>query len=160
MRLQILTVTTSMFILASGMAAVQAQQPPGTSGPDADRHVHQGQRAPPDRYSRDEESDDRDDWRGPGMMERNPSRERGWRRQPGAATGTMAFEMMGPGMGGSGMVRMMMILMDSDGDGSVSLQEFQAGHERMFKAMDVDKDGRLTLEEVQNFGRTLRGPRG
>ena len=57
------------------------------------------------------------------------------------------------------MVRMMMILMDSDGDGSVSLQEFQAGHERMFKAMDVDKDGRLTLEEVQNFGRTLRGPR-
>ncbi len=57
------------------------------------------------------------------------------------------------------MVRMMMILMDSDGDGSVSLQEFQAGHERMFKAMDVDKDGRLTLEEVQNFGRALRGPR-
>ena len=54
---------------------------------------------------------------------------------------------------------MMMILMDSDGDGSVSLQEFQAGHERMFKAMDVDKDGRLTLEEVQNFGRTLQGPR-
>ncbi len=55
------------------------------------------------------------------------------------------------------MVRMMMILMDSDGDGAVSLQEFQAGHERMFKAMDVDKDGRLTLEEVQNFGRSLRG---
>ena len=55
MRLQILTVTTSMFILASGMAAVQAQQPPVTSGPDADRHVQQGQRAPPDRYSRDEE---------------------------------------------------------------------------------------------------------
>ena len=86
MRLQILTVATSMFILASGMAAVKAQQPPGTSGPDADRQVQQGQRAPPDRYSRDEESDDRDDWRGPGMMERNPGRERGWRRQPGAAT--------------------------------------------------------------------------
>ena len=158
MRLQFLTVTTSMLILASGMAAVSAQQPP-TSGPDGDRHVQQGQRAPPDGYSRDDETDDRDDWRGPGMMERNPSRERGWRRQSGAATGTMAFEMMGPGTGGSGMIRMMMILMDSDGDGSVSLQEFQAGHERMFKAMDVDKDGRLTLEEVQNFGRALRGPR-
>ena len=56
MRLQILTVATSMFILASGMAAVKAHQPPGTSGPDADRQVQQGQRAPPDRYSRDEES--------------------------------------------------------------------------------------------------------
>ena len=159
MRFQFLTVTTSILILASGMAAVSAQQPPITSRPDGDRHVQQGQRAPPDRYSPDDETDDRDDWRGPGMMERNPSRERGWRRQSGAATGTMAFEMMGPGIGGSGMVRMMMILMDSDGDGSVSLQEFQAGHERMFKGMDVDKDGRLTLEEVQNFGRALRGPR-
>jgi Ca2+-binding EF-hand superfamily protein len=56
------------------------------------------------------------------------------------------------------MVRMMMILMDSDGDGAVSLQEFQAGHERMFKAMDADKDGRLTLEEVQSFGRGLTNP--
>ena len=155
MRLQFLTVTTSMLILASGMAAVSAQQPPVASGPDGDRHVQQGQRAPPDRYSRDDETDDRDDWRGPGMMERNLNRGQR-RRHPGATTGTMAFEMMGPRMGG-GMVRMMMILMDSDGDGAVSLQEFQAGHERMFKAMDVDKDGRLTLEEVQNFGRSLRG---
>ena len=50
---------------------------------------------------------------------------------------------------------MMMVLMDADGDGAVSLEEFQAGHQRMFKAMDGDKDGRLTLEEVQSFGRSL-----
>lgn len=68
----------------------------------------------------------------------------------------MSFGMMG--IGEPGMVRMMMILMDSDGNGAVSLQEFQAGHERMFKAMDADKDGRLTLEEVQSFGRGLRNP--
>jgi hypothetical protein len=159
MRLGFLSATTSMLILASGLAAVNAQQPPVPSARDGDRQIQQEQRAPADRFYRDDESDDRDDWRGPRMMERNPYRERGWRRQSGTATGTMAFEMMGPGMGGSGMVRMMMILMDSDGDGSVSLQEFQAGHERMFKAMDLDKDGRLTLEEVQNFGRALRGPR-
>lgn len=158
MRLQFLTVIASLLILGSGVGAVNAQQPPGTSVPDGDRQVQQGQRVPQDRYARDDEADDQDDWRGPGMME-NPNRGRAWRRQPGAATGTMAFEMMGPGMGGPGMVRMMMILMDSDGDGGVSLQEFQAGHERMFKAMDVDKDGRLTLEEVQSFGRGLRGPR-
>jgi Ca2+-binding EF-hand superfamily protein len=41
--------------------------------------------------------------------------------------------------------------MDSDGDGTVSLQEFQAAHERIFKAMDTDKDGTLTLEEIQHF---------
>ena len=144
----------TIVILAGGVFAVNAQQPPLPSAPEGDRQIQQGQRAPPDRYFRDEESDDRDVWRGPGMMERNVNRGQR-RRHPGATTGTMAFEMMGPGMGG-GMVRMMMILMDSDGDGAVSLQEFQAGHERMFKAMDVDKDGRLTLEEVQNFGRSLK----
>ena len=56
---------------------------------------------------------------------------------------------------------MMMILMDSDGDGAVSLQEFQAGREQIFKAMDADKDGRLTLEEIGIFrlGSTNRGQR-
>jgi len=155
MRLRFLCLTTSVLLLASGMGPVKAQQSPGASGSDEDRKVQQRPRFPADRNFRDDEYDDRDDWRGPGMMERN----RTWRRQPGADSGTMAFEMMGSGMGRPGMVRMMMILMDSDGDGAVSLQEFQAGHERMFKAMDVDKAGRLTLEEVQNFGRSLRGSR-
>jgi DNA-binding response OmpR family regulator len=42
-------------------------------------------------------------------------------------------------------------LMDSDGDGTVSLQEFQVAYERMFKAIDADNDGTLTLEEVRTF---------
>jgi len=46
---------------------------------------------------------------------------------------------------------MMLTLMDTDGDGTVSLSEFQAAHERVFKAADADKDGRLTMEEVQAF---------
>jgi len=47
--------------------------------------------------------------------------------------------------------RRMFALMDADGDGTISLQEFQASHERIFKAMDSNKDGKVTLEEMQTF---------
>jgi hypothetical protein len=57
--------------------------------------------------------------------------------------------------GGHGMVGMRIIfsLMDADGDGTVSLQEWQAAQERIFKAMDTDHDGTVTLEEMQAFMR-------
>jgi hypothetical protein len=63
--------------------------------------------------------------------------------------------MMGRGrmMGHGAAMRFIFALMDSDGDGTVSLQEFQAAHEKIFKAMDTDKDGTLTLEEIQAFMR-------
>ena len=70
--------------------------------------------------------------------------------------GMMEGGMMGRGMmGGSAMgspmmFRMMFALMD-DGDGEISLQEFQAAHERIFKAMDRNKDGQVTKEEMQGF---------
>jgi Ca2+-binding EF-hand superfamily protein len=76
--------------------------------------------------------------------------------------GMMHEGMMGRGMMGRGMMgpmmsplamRMIFALMDSDGDGTVSLQEFQTAHERIFKAMDANKDGVLTLEEIQGFMR-------
>ncbi len=83
--------------------------------------------------------------------------------------GMMGCGMMGRGgmMGGGGMMghgaamRFIFALMDSDGDGTVSLQEFQAAHERIFKAMDTDKDGTLTLEEIQAFmrGTCKSGPK-
>ena len=63
--------------------------------------------------------------------------------------GAMGGSMMGHGAG----MRLIFALMDSDGDGTVSLQEFQAAHEKIFKAMDTDKDGTLTLEEIQTFMR-------
>ena len=60
--------------------------------------------------------------------------------------------MMGPGGMQSGMMmRLLFVMMDSDGDGTVSLQEFQAAHERIFKAMDANKDGVLTMQEIQDF---------
>ena len=39
------------------------------------------------------------------------------------------------------VMRMIFSLMDADGDGKLTLQEWQAAHERIFKAMDTDHDG-------------------
>ena len=56
-------------------------------------------------------------------------------------------------MGRGAAMRFIFALMDSDGDGTVSLQEFQSAHEKIFKAMDTDKDGTLTIEEIRAFMR-------
>jgi hypothetical protein len=79
-------------------------------------------------------------------------------QQEGAGMMGMGGGMMGHGMMGGGamgpppvMLRIMFALIDTDSDGTISLQEFQAAHERIFKAMDTNKDGKLTLEEMQAF---------
>ena len=76
---------------------------------------------------------------------------------PGMRRGAMMGHMMRHGMMGGAamgppiMFRMVFALMDADGDGTISLQEFQAAHERIFKAMDSNKDGQLTFEEMEAF---------
>ena len=45
----------------------------------------------------------------------------------------------GGGMRGGFATRIIFALMDPDGDGTISLEEFQAAHERIFKAIDTDK---------------------
>ena len=49
------------------------------------------------------------------------------------------------------MYRMMFVLMDTDGDGTLSLEEFQTAHAKIFKAIDTDKDGKVTFAEMQAF---------
>jgi EF hand len=135
MRKQVLMLTTSGFILACGSIAASAQ--PMMQQPDH----QQTQQQPTDHE-------------GPGMMGQGGMMGRGMMGQGGMmGRGVMGQGgMMGPGSTGHGMMmRMLFAMMDSDGDGTVSLQEFQAAHERIFKAMDANKDGRLTLEEIQAF---------
>jgi EF-hand domain/EF hand len=57
------------------------------------------------------------------------------------------------GMMGPAAMRIIFALMDRDSDGAVSLEEFQAAHERIFKAMDTGKDGTLTPDEIRDFFR-------
>jgi Ca2+-binding EF-hand superfamily protein len=67
----------------------------------------------------------------------------------------MGGGMMGRGYGhhdgGGPMMRIIFSLIDADGDGKLTLQEWQAAHERIFKAMDTDHDGTISLEEMEAF---------
>ncbi len=167
MRKHVLTFTASAVILACGAIAAGAQQSPGatTTQPGQqptiqERMRERMQELMQERAQRAEDEDrDRDSDRGyrggpygrgmmgwgygPGWMHHAWR----WRERDGGPQGGM-------GMGGP-MGRVLFALVDSDGDGKLSLQEFQAAHEKIFKAMDANKDGFVTLEEIQQF---LRGP--
>jgi EF hand len=125
-----LMLTTSAFILACGAIAASAQQ---SSGTPMMQKLDQTQQQPADREG------GQGGMMGRGMMGRE---------------GMMGCGMMGHGgMIGPAAMRIIFALMDSDGDGTISLQEFQAAHERIFRAMDANKDGVLTMEEMQAFMR-------
>ena len=138
----VLMLSTSALILACGVIAAGAQQP-------ADSHsTHH-----PDQQQTQQQSGDQ---KNPGMM-------------PGGMMGSgmmggreMTCGMMGRSAMDSFAMRMIFALMDADGDGTISLEEFQAAHEKIFKAMDVDKDGTVSFEEMMNFmhgsGRPQRAP--
>lgn len=52
---------------------------------------------------------------------------------------------------GPNMMTMMMVLIDTDGSGTLSLEEVQAVHARMFQYVDSDDDGELTPQELRGL---------
>jgi EF hand len=42
-------------------------------------------------------------------------------------------------------------MIDANGDGKLSLEEWQATQDRIFKAMDTDHDGTVTFQEMETF---------
>ena len=126
MRKHVLLLTTTAAILTCGAIAVSAQAPGTQPTPG-------------------------------GPMMQQPNQDDYHRYHGGMMGGGMTGGgMMGGGMMGRGMMspmamRIIFSLMDANGDGKLSLEEFQAAHERIFKAMDTDHDGTVTFEEMQAF---------
>ena len=126
MRKHVLLLTTTAAILTCGTIAASAQAP-GTQPTPGGPMMQQPNQDDYHRYH--------GGMMGGGMM----------------GGGMMGHEMMGHGRGHSMVMRVIFSLMDANGDGKLSLEEFQAAHERIFKAMDTDHDGTVTFEEMQAF---------
>jgi hypothetical protein len=146
MRTHVLVLTTSALILIGAATSAIAQQGAGSPMMQQPSHEQTQQQGSGQGSVAGQRG-----MMGPGMMGQGMMGQ-------GNMMGMMGQREMGGGMSAPMgmasrpfMMRIMFILMDTDGDGAVSLQEFQAAHERIFKAMDTNKDGRLTFEEMQSF---------
>lgn len=89
---------------------------------------------------------------GQGMMQQGQhDPQQGMMGQRGPRSEMMGSERERGMMGRGGMMRIMLAVMDADGDGALSLEEVQEAHARIFNHVDADDDGRVTLEEMQAF---------
>ena len=156
MRKHALVLTTTAAILACGAIAASAQAPgaqtagtqqSSTSGPmqqqDQTRLQRRAEAGGQEDSGKDNPLRYHRGMMGPGMMGGRiiggGYGHQDWFQRRGAMSPTMMHIIFG--------------LMDADGDGKLTLQEWQAAHERIFKAMDADHDGTVTLEEMQAFFR-------
>ncbi len=94
---------------------------------------------------------------GPGNMPPGQARRHVGGR--GSWSGGECNGMMGGGRGHPMMLKMMVAMMDTDGNGSLSLDEVQAVHARMFGMVDTNADGQIGPDEIRDF-MTGGGPMG
>ena len=145
MRKHVLVLTTAAAILGYGAIAASAQAP-GAQTPSTQQSP-----TPQVTPSGSMQQQDQTQLQRRAQIEQDGDQFRYHRGMMGG--GMMGHGMMGQGYGrGSPMaMRIIFSLMDANGDGKLSLEEFQAAHERIFKAMDADHDGTVTFEEMQAF---------
>ena len=150
MRKHVLVLTTAATILGYGAIAASAQAP-GAQTPSTQQSP-----TPQVTPSGSMQQQDQTQLQRRAQIEQDGDQFRYHRGMMGGGMmggGMMGHGMMGQGYGrGSPMaMRIIFSLMDANGDGKLSLEEFQAAHERIFKAMDADHDGTVTFEEMQAF---------
>ena len=168
MNKSLLTLTASAFILATTMGMAQAQ----STGDDAmqSQGAEQGQQGDRmnsgdamrsgDRMNDDRERKkkyDRNRDRHAEMMRRHHG---GYRMGHGRGMGGGMGGGMDGGMGHRGMMQVVFAMMDADGNGTLSLQEVQDAHARIFAHMDADDDDQVTKREIRAFfhgGKDHRG---
>ena len=145
MRKHVLVLTTAAAILGYGAIAASAQAP-GAQTPSTQQSP-----TPQVTPSGSMQQQDQTQLQRRAQIEQDGDQFRYHRGMMGGAM--MGHGMMGQGYGRGSPVAMRIIfsLMDANGDGKLSLEEFQAAHERIFKAMDADHDGTVTFEEMQAF---------
>ena len=131
MRKHVLVLTATAAILACGVIAAIAQAPGAEAQPTPG---------------------------GPGGMMGMPGMMRDHLGIMSGHPGIMGMMGRDYGHHGSVMARIIFSLMDADGDGKLTLQEWQAAHERIFKAMDTNHHGTVTLEEMEAFMHGTSGP--
>lgn len=85
----------------------------------------------------------------PGMMQGRPMQGPG--RMAGRGPGPRGMQAGRRGMMRPMMMRVMFVAIDTDGSGTLSLDEVQAFHGRMFSAADANDDGELEPGELRQF---------
>ena len=140
-----LTLIASAFLLVSNIAGAQEQKAPSAGA--------QEQGAPSAKMTGEEAPSAEAQQKKPGEKMGEVMKNLGQGMMNLGQSMMIGQSMMGHGRPGGMMYRMMFVLMDSDGDGTLSLEEFQAAHAKIFKAIDANKDGKVTFEEMQAFFR-------
>jgi hypothetical protein len=167
MNKSLLTLTATAFLLATTMGTAQAQST------DEDDTMQRGQGMMQQGMQRGQRMMQQGMQRGQRMMQRGQRGERMMQRGRDGETrygryrdrdsdmrrhyrgrhGMGYGRGMGGGMGHGAMMQIVFAMMDADGNGSLSLQEVQDAHARIFAHMDANNDGELTKAEIRAFFR-------